>query len=289
MLNLHLKNIGYLKMVGNVVDGFYRGPNDTVFPRNDRVLSYDTFLLDWDMKNNDKSMFYAYNNVFKNCVEKYDDFNNDVSGIRLHSTSKSTIKIYNNVIGNIYNDHPDNKWHRGRGISINRIPVLMEIKGNYFYDITAGRQDGCSPIYAPFDNVKVHNNYSSNCGNWNTGGYRGFDNIRGADTVAEDFVDAAKSDSLPNWGGLQRNYFYITTDLRLKEGSKCINAGPEEPWFFDRDGTRNDIGLFGGSNYDPDGFTTEEPVVLFSNQEPLQFIKGKNKTISIHADGVVAP
>jgi hypothetical protein len=68
-----------------------------------------------------------------------------------------------------------------------------------------------------------------------------------------------------------------------------IDAGPEEPWYFDRDGSRNDIGLFGGSNYVPDGFTTDKPVVVFSKQEPLQFIKGKTTEISISAGSIVTP
>ena len=94
-------------------------------------------------------------------------------------------------------------------------------------------------------------------------------NISG--NVAEDFVDFA--------GG----------DYRLADGSKCLNTGPSEPWFMDRDGTVNDMGLFGGPRYDPDGFTTDNPVVLFSEQEPLQFFKGKTETINISAQGIVAP
>ena len=94
-------------------------------------------------------------------------------------------------------------------------------------------------------------------------------NISG--NVAEDFVDFA--------GG----------DYRLADGSKCLNAGPSVPWFMDRDGTVNDMGLHGGPRYDPDGFTTDNPVVLFSEQEPLQFFKGKTETINISAQGIVAP
>ena len=49
---------------------------------------------------------------------------------------------------------------------------------------------------------------------------------------------------------------------QLGEGSPCLDAGTEDPRYNDRDGSRNDIGPSGGAWYDPDGWTTENPVVI---------------------------
>ena len=180
------------------------------------------------------------------------------------------IEIYNNIFHNIDSNHDGwDGWHRGRAITHqgDRIPALFEVKGNVFHNIRT------TPVYARYDNADIQNNYKSSTTqnwNWNHGGWGQSDtNIDG--NVTEDFVDFANG------------------DYRLADGSKCLNAGPDKPWFMDRDGTVNDIGLFGGPKYDPDGFTTDNPVVLTSEQEPLQFFKGKTETISISAQGIVAP
>lgn len=49
---------------------------------------------------------------------------------------------------------------------------------------------------------------------------------------------------------------------KLQAGSPCINAGTPDPRYNDRDGSRNDIGPSGGAWFDPDGWTTENPVVI---------------------------
>ena len=51
-------------------------------------------------------------------------------------------------------------------------------------------------------------------------------------------------------------------DFTLASDSPAINAGPPDPQYNDRDGSRNDIGMFGGHNFIPDGRTTNKPIVL---------------------------
>ena len=75
----------------------------------------------------------------------------------------------------------------------------------------------------------------------------------------------------------------------MQEDSPCRDAGPSEAWLNDRDGSRNDIGLFGGPFYDPNGRTTTLPVVLSMDIEPFQLIKGIDTKITLKSRGIVVP
>jgi len=68
-------------------------------------------------------------------------------------------------------------------------------------------------------------------------------------------------------------------DYRLQSTSPCINAGPPDPQYNDRDGSRNDIGMFGGHNYIPDGRTTNKPIVLGLDVAPIAVPVGGTVTI----------
>ena len=61
---------------------------------------------------------------------------------------------------------------------------------------------------------------------------------------------------------------------QLGPGSPCLNAGTEDPRYNDRDGSRNDIGPSGGAWYDPDGWTTENPVVVAFELSRDQILEG---------------
>ena len=78
-------------------------------------------------------------------------------------------------------------------------------------------------------------------------------------------------------------------DFTLKDDSPCKNAGSSEAWYNDRDGSRNDIGLYGGPLFDPDGKTTTKPVVLSAEIAPFQLIKGTDTEISLKSRGIVVP
>jgi hypothetical protein len=65
----------------------------------------------------------------------------------------------------------------------------------------------------------------------------------------------------------------------LKADSPCINAGPPDPQYNDRDGSRNDIGMFGGHNFIPDGRTTNKPIVLGLDIAPIAVPTGGTVTI----------
>ena len=71
----------------------------------------------------------------------------------------------------------------------------------------------------------------------------------------------------------------INNDGTLKSNSPAINAGPPDQQYNDRDGSRNDIGMFGGHNFIPDGRTTNKPIVLGLDVAPIAVPTGGTVTI----------
>jgi hypothetical protein len=77
---------------------------------------------------------------------------------------------------------------------------------------------------------------------------------------------------------------------KLQAGSPCINAGTTDPRYNDRDGTRNDIGPSGGAWFDPDGWTTENPVVISFDLSPDQVLEGVDTEVILsEGQAVSAP
>jgi hypothetical protein len=65
----------------------------------------------------------------------------------------------------------------------------------------------------------------------------------------------------------------------LAVDSPCHNAGVEDPIYANRDGSRNTIGPSGGSLFDPDARTTENPVVISFDLGPEQVLEGEDTMI----------
>ncbi len=64
-------------------------------------------------------------------------------------------------------------------------------------------------------------------------------------------------------GTLYTNPLFVENEApTLQPTSPLINAGTTDPRYNNRDGTRNTIGPSGGAWFDPDGWTTENPVVI---------------------------
>ncbi len=74
-------------------------------------------------------------------------------------------------------------------------------------------------------------------------------------------------------------------DYTLASDSPAINAGPPDAQYKDRDGTRNDIGMYGGHSFIPDGRTTKKPIVLSIDASPIAVPTGG--IITIESTGAV--
>ena len=74
-------------------------------------------------------------------------------------------------------------------------------------------------------------------------------------------------------------------DYHLQATSPAKDAGPPEARYFDHDGTRNDIGMYGGREYLPNGRTTNKPVVLSLEASPIAVPAGG--VITIQSSGAI--
>ena len=139
-----------------------------------------------------------------------------------------------------------------------------EIKGNLFWN-----KDNSWPGYAisaPAPGVSQYN-YFQDSGKQATGGINNDLNIVGGDPG---FVDADNFD------------FTLKSDSRLRD------QGPTDSYFNDHDGSRNDIGHYGGHMYDVNGTTSVNPVVLSGVQNIFRMRVGESNPIIIKARAAVA-
>jgi len=141
----------------------------------------------------------------------------------------------------------------GRGFQFepNRTNV-SQLSGNIGYSISS------EFLYGPFNYINAFNNLS---GTGSGGGVYLASHL----TTDPAFVD--------------------TTDFVLGPTSPARNAGDPDPRFNDIDGTRNDMGIYGGPFYDPEGRTGSKPVVLKAELDNTQFVRGELSTVKLKATG----
>jgi hypothetical protein len=173
-------------------------------------------------------------------------------GIRVDSGSKA--EIVNNYIYECRDSRVEgSNINCGMGIFV-KIDTGTTIMGNIIrscLDYTTNKTGGNSLVYAPNSvNLSYNNLYGSN----QVGG--------GVTNVSAINIDSR-----------------LTSDHSLRSDSPCINKGPPDARFNDRDGTRNDIGMFGGHNFIPDGKTTNKPIVLGLDVAPTFVPVGGTVTI----------
>jgi hypothetical protein len=186
-------------------------------------------------------------------------------GIRVHLGAKAFIE--NNLIYNCYEGSSAGKeTDCGMGIFI-KPNSEASILGNvlwhcyiiYSHDSNRMATRGDSLIYAPLGTILRHNVL------WKSSSE--VDRIKGTVTGNENLNADPKFTDLANG------------DFTLASDSLCINAGPPDPQYNDRDGSRNDIGMFGGHNFIPDGRTTNKPIVLGLDIAPIAVPTGGTVTI----------
>ena len=183
---------------------------------------------------------------------------NQCIGIRIAGSPK--VDILNNYIQNCYDSWNNGyEYYVGMGIYI-LVSLDVRILGNIIQEcyvtLGVGNNVGHAPIFAPLG-VTVQNNLFHKISHHST------TNIRGGVIRTGSIIGDPK----------------LNTDNTLKVDSPCINAGPPDPQYNDRDGSRNDIGMFGGHNFIPDGRTTNKPIVLGLDIAPIAVPTGGTVTI----------
>ena len=141
-----------------------------------------------------------------------------------------------------------------------------KILGNIFWGIYANNLPssviGNTMIYAPNEKVNIANNAF-----WRRSNYDTMNWVSGGAINTDPIIGDPKFTDFNN------------EDFTLAMNSPCIDAGPPASQYNDHNGSRNDIGMFGGHNYIPDGRTTNKPIVLGLDVAPIAVPVGGSVTI----------
>jgi nitrous oxidase accessory protein NosD len=188
-----------------------------------------------------------HNNIYNQCI-----------GIRIAGSPK--VNILNNFIQNCFDDHHyGGEFSVGMGVYVLNsldVRILGNIIQECFVDRGTGNNIGHAPIFAPLG-VHVQNNLFHKLHSQSTTSVKG-----GVVRTGSLFGDPK-----------------LNSNNTLKPDSPCIDKGPPDPQYNDRDGSRNDIGMFGGHNFIPDGRTTDKPIVLGLDVAPIAVPTGGTVTI----------
>ena len=221
-------------------------------------------------------------------------------GIEVMSTGRATItnnRIYD-YKGQFNFDNPVN--YQAIGIRINSFGISNIMNNVIFNCIQSmseggggGRSDPLARgigISAALDSqINVIGNAIWACGNKQPKGatYSALINAP-ANAIIEHNLLYKDADTLRKITGGCQSFYEIDADPKftdlangdftLASDSPAINAGPPDPQYNDRDGSRNDIGMFGGHSYIPNGRNTDKPIVL-SLDMPIAVPAGGTVTI----------
>jgi hypothetical protein len=256
MVNLEVRNgTGTCEVVGNVIDArsnnvnVVKIVNTSPIVRNNRIRN--AYFQEY-LPNINTSAYYA-------------SLNDSCNGIYVLSGSPV---IENNIICDfrVQVDNPYSVYTYSLTRSCNGIYVttgcVARVLGNIIQNISAtydgGVTAGTNTVYAD-SAVQVQYNDLR-------GGYGGGCIPTNCLNIDPLFVD--------------------TTNYVLQAGSPVRDLGVPDADYNDLDGTRNDIGCWGGHAYDPNGMTTTNPVVMSTSASPLYVKRGQN--IMLKARGAVS-
>ena len=205
------------------------------------------------------SRIWNYNSHTSSATEKF-------IGIRLRDNSSST--IHNNLVYDCYDSNGHGiETNCGMGIFV-KTPAVATIVGNALWacyvkdggDTGAGHRLIGSTGWA-----YVRNNFF-----WK----------KPYNRVSSDFVSSGLlTDNLTESNESAVVFQNLAADnFQPSSASRLINAGPEGTEYNDRDGSRNDIGMFGGHDYIPNGRNSTKPVVI-SLELPIAVPRNGTATI----------
>ena len=210
------------------------------------------------IEGNETQAFVSNNRIHSYKIQTNNNISDKCIGILISNNAR--VDIINNLIYDCFDSYGGGSEHRvGLGIYVNSTSGT-KIFGNAIWNCyvrDGGNNEASYLVYAPSQGVLLHDNClwaSSNS----------YSNEEGGGVVKVNCFDADPK---------------LNTDGTLKPDSPCIDKGPPDPKYNDRDGSRNDIGMFGGHNFIPDGRTTNKPIVLGLDVAPIAVPVGGSVTI----------
>ena len=188
------------------------------------------------------------NRIFNYSINTNNAISEVCIGIRIKGGAK--VDVVNNIIFDCKDDGGGSPaTDCGMGIFVQSTSGT-KILGNVIWSCKANANvRGNRLVYAPFAKVVLKHNvlWPNNAdANLVDGGVENIDNL----TADPKFVNT-------------------NNDHHLQTISSAKNAGPSQAQYNDRDGTRNDMGMYGGHSYVPDGRTTNKPIAVGLKAAPL--------------------
>ncbi len=109
------------------------------------------------------------------------------------------------------------------------------------------------------------------------------------DTAKNFLHDRSEDPGFVGWAGDHNQAAPNAADVyTLTEDSRLRNAGSANPLYNDRDGSRNDAGPSGGAWYDPEGWTTDKPVVISFDLDKEVVLEGADTEVIISGGTAVS-
>ena len=241
--------IRYVDLAGGALEAEIVGNDVNLRDGNNRTIEIDAVNVSVKILNN------RLRNSWSGSYE----------GGTYHSTyAKDGIRIWNCKKALVANNE-FNRLH-GTGVYIkSAFGGSATVTGNFFFHVQK------NIINAPDAGVAFFNNYWEERNNqtdgWVSGGV-----VKGAGNV--------KGDS----GLPLANYVFDWSTIP----DSLKDKGPDGLEFKDHNGTRNDIGPFGGHHYDPNGATASTPVVLSADLAPMRIQKGVTTIVKVRSRAAVS-
>jgi hypothetical protein len=198
-------------------------------------------------------------------------------GVHIEASNKVCL-IVNNLISGInrggYSGYGG--WREGgvgvriEGARSSSNPVV--IKSNIFERMSqAGVDRKGHAVWGSFANVEMTDNVVHKYNGW----ISGLDN-GAAGVVATNTTELAAP-----------VVWEPSTFFKLPANSPLLDKGPNDARFNDFDGTRGDPGIWGGTQFDPEGRTTTKPVVFGFDITPDQILEGTATQVKLMNIGAV--
>jgi len=222
------------------------------------------------------------NNLIRNYkIHTNSSISESCIGIRLRDGAKAN--ILNNIVHGCYEtDGGGHETNCGIGIFL-KAGTSATASGNIIFECFVNNSTYSSnAVSLTAGDRLVHAEGAINLKNnilWNNRGDTSeFGNIHPA-LVGGTATLAGNLTSDPKFVNWQSGNFALQADSPAK------NAGPPDAQYNDRDGSRNDIGMYGGHSYIPDGKTTNKPIVIDLQVAPIAVPVGG--VITIESTGAV--
>jgi hypothetical protein len=186
-------------------------------------------------------------------------------GIRLRDNSSST--LHNNLVYDCYDSAGHGtETNCGMGIFV-KTPAVANIVGNALWAcyVRDGDTGAGNRLIGSTGSAYVRNNFF-----WKKPSARITSNFVSSGLLTDNLTES--NESAVVFQNLAADNFQPSSASRL------INAGPEGTEYNDRDGSRNDIGMFGGHDYIPNGRNSTKPVVI-SLELPIAVPRNGTATI----------